>query len=289
MLGPDDLVLCAGTLGQAPLPEKLEAAGKAGFTGVSVMVSDYRRAREEGCSDAELRALLAGHGLEVAELDPLMSWVPAPAGGPDVTDEGAEFLRHGEAEFYAAAEALGARSINAVAVTDAPVEPAALAEAFAGLCDRAAERGLLVHLEFLPWTQVRDARSALEIVERAGRRNGGILLDTWHHFRGGGGARALCEIPGERVLAIQLSDAPTAAEPDPIDETLHRRLLPGEGAIDLVGVLRALREAGCSAPVGVEIFSDALAALPAAEAARRAAEAARVVLERAGRTHGRSG
>ena len=63
-----------------------------------------------------------------------------------------------------------------------------------------------------------------------------------------------------------------------MDETLHRRLLPGDGDIDLVGIFRRLRDGGCKAPFGVEIFSDELAALPFAEAARRAGDATRRVL-----------
>jgi len=48
-----------------------------------------------------------------------------------------------------------------------------------------------------------------------------------------------------------------------------------------VGLVRALDEIGCDAPIGVEIFSDALAALPADEVARRCAAAVRSVLRAA--------
>ena len=44
MLGPDDLVLCAGTLGSAPLREKIEAAADAGFRGVSLYPADLQQA-----------------------------------------------------------------------------------------------------------------------------------------------------------------------------------------------------------------------------------------------------
>ena len=87
----------------------------------------------------------------------------------------------------------------------------------------------------------------------------------------------------ERMIFIPSARPPhkTEAEDDPIEETMRRRLLPGEGAIDLVGIARILDEQGAPAPIGVEIFSDALAALPAKEVARRAGDAARAVLARA--------
>ena len=62
---------------------------------------------------------------------------------------------------------------------------------------------------------------------------------------------------------------------------MQRRRLPGEGDIDLPGVLRALREGGSRAPLGVEVFSDALGALPVGEVARRARAAVGAVVAEA--------
>jgi sugar phosphate isomerase/epimerase len=279
-LRPGDLVLCAGTLGRACFRERAQAAAKAGFRGISVFASDLEGARTEGLAPSDLRAFLADQGLAVAEVDPLLRWLPGTELAGDATEEGAAFHAYSEDDLFAVAEAAGARSLNAVAYADRPLPRDAVAEAFAGLCDRARERDLLVHLEFLPWTQVSDAFAALEIAEAAGRPNGGVMLDTWHHFRSGIPDARLRELPGARILGVQLSDAPAAPEADPVDETLHRRLLPGEGAIDLRGIAAILEEIGAPAPFGVEVFSDVLAALPPLEAARRAGEAARSALGR---------
>lgn len=276
-LGPGDLVLCAGSVVQGDFRDKLAAAAAAGFRGLSLFLDDYLGAREAGSSDAELRHALAEHGLAVAELDTLLSWVPGAELAAGATHEGEGLFRHSEDDFYRAADALGARSLNAVAYTDAAISEEALTEAFAGLCDRANRHGLLVHLEFLPFTPIRDVDVALRIVGSAGG-NGGIMLDTWHHFRSGVPNAHLRELPGARVLGVQLNDAPTQAEANPVDETLHRRLLPGDGDIDLAAIVGALRTIEAPAPFGVEVFSDALAALPALEAGRRVGEAARAVL-----------
>jgi sugar phosphate isomerase/epimerase len=273
-LGPDDLVLCAGTVPASGLVERAAAAAAAGFAGLSLFAADYARARAKGLSDADLRRLLADHGLAVAELDPLLSWGPA-SGDAGLRAEGRAFAAHGEDDLYAIADALGgARAINAV-LAEPPADLDRVADAFAALCERAAARGLAVTLEFLPWTRIGDAATAARVVERAAQPNGGVMLDAWHHARSGA---PLASLPAARVTAIQLADAPARAEPDLVDETLHRRLLPGDGAQDLVGLVRHLRAGGCAAPIGVEVFSDALAALPVAEAARRAGDAARRVL-----------
>src|SRR5262245_4338693 len=112
-LGFGDLVLCAGTVATSGLLERIDAAAEAGFAGLSLFPDDYRRARAAGVSDAELRRRLTDAGLAIAEIDPLLSWLPGEPSGAGVRDEGRGFLGTGEDEFYAIADAVGARSINA--------------------------------------------------------------------------------------------------------------------------------------------------------------------------------
>ena len=273
-LGPDDLVMCAGTLASTPLPERIAVSAEAGFRGVSLFLDDLERARADGHSDADLRAMLGDRGLEVAELDPLLSWAPGTEPG------GSGFDRWGEDDFYAAADALGARSINAVLFAPGPFSEEGLVDAFGALCERALQRDLLVHLEFMPFSHVRSIDAALSIVEKAGQANGGIMFDVWHHLRGGGSADSLRRAAA-RVTAIQLDDAPRQAEKNLIDETLHRRLLPGEGDAGVADLMRILDDGGCRAPVGVEVFSDELASRPAADVAREVGDATRRVLSAA--------
>jgi hypothetical protein len=47
-----------------------------------------------------------------------------------------------------------------------------------------------------------------------------------------------------RVLGIQINDAPAQAEADLIDETLHRRLAPGDGDIENKGDSPSVRRRG---------------------------------------------
>ena len=195
-----------------------------------------------------------------------------------------DVFRYGEQELFAIADALGARSINAVDVLGGSWGIEDAAATFAGLCDRAAEHGLLVHLEFLPWSRVADLATAWDVVRLADRANGGVAVDAWHWFRSPtpSDIATLRTIPGEKVLGIQLDDAPAEPEANLMSATLHERLLPGEGAIDLVELVGALRAIGAVAPIGVEVFSDALQALGPIEAAQRAVDATRSVLGRAG-------
>jgi hypothetical protein len=65
-----------------------------------------------------------------------------------------------------------------------------------------------------------------------------------------------------------------------MEETMERRLLPGEGAARVRDVIDVLSDGGCTAPVGVEVFSTEQAALPADQVIERMAQATRAALGR---------
>jgi sugar phosphate isomerase/epimerase len=281
----EELVLCSGTLRRGvPFAERVAAAASAGFAGISVWGRDYAAARAEGLTDEDLRLMLADHGLFVAELDPAWWWLPGAAEIhiPPETDP-LDVFRFGETEIFAMADALGARSVNAVDVFGGDWTIEAAAESFAELCSRAAEHGLLVHVEWLTWSRIPDLDTALEVVELAGAPNGGLNVDAWHLVRSGAAPEDLRRLPGSRVLAVQLDDGPRQPEDDLVRATLHDRRLPGDGEFDLTALLRALSAIESTAPLGVEVFSDDLHRLGAAEVARRAATTTRSLIEGVGR------
>ena len=282
-MGPDDLVLCSGTLRRGtPFATRLAAASAAGFAAVSLWGRDYAAARAEGWSDADLRTMLDDHGLAVAEVDPAWWW---PPGASDVVIppglDSEDIFGFGESELFAVADALGARSLNAVDVLGGTWDVDGAAEAFAGLCTRAAEHGLLVQLEWLSWSKIPDMTTALHIVESAGQPNGGLTIDAWHFVRTGTGLDQLREVPGASILGVQLSDGPLEPESILLEATLHHRRLPGEGEFDLPAIVGALRHTGTQAPIGVEVFSDELHDQPVDRAARSAAQATLDVLRQA--------
>src|SRR5690242_17008787 len=109
---------------------------------------DYARARGEGHTDGEIRAILDDAGLDVAEVDPAWWWLPgAQAIGASIADrDPMDVFRFDEPELLRIAEAIDARSLNAVDVFGGEWSVDDAAEALATLCDRAAEHGLLVQV-----------------------------------------------------------------------------------------------------------------------------------------------
>jgi len=275
-LHAQDLVLCSGTVMGASFEQLVAAANAGGFDAISLFPAQYQQARAAGRSDIDLRLLLADNGLCIAELDPLLNWVP---GHYFPSDAGMGLVA--EDEFYRIAAALGARSLNVVWALPERVPEQLLVEAFAALCDRAARYDLLAHIEFLPWAQIDNVKTALRIVQQAGRPNGGVMFDSWHHFRGAIDNAELARIPGDKIVAIQLNDAPRQAEDNLVEETMARRRLPGDGDIDLCGIIQCLDSSGCNAPLGVEIFSAELQRLDPITIGRKVGDNLRALLRRA--------
>ncbi|HEV8298504.1 MAG TPA: TIM barrel protein, partial [Acidimicrobiales bacterium] len=223
-------------------------------------------------TDRELRTMLDDLGLAVADLDCI-----APIAGRG--DDGEAFYGATEDDVLRAAAGLGARSVNVVLRHDEHWTIDAAAAEFARVCDRAVADGLLVHIEPVPFMKVKSVPAGWEIVRLADRPNGGIQIDAWHHFRGPARDDDLSSVPGERILAVQLCDAPAEPDGKAFEEANHRRRVPGEGDLDLTGLLRLLyRDRGCRAPIGVEIFSDEVDARPPAEVGRIVADATKRVV-----------
>ena len=278
-LGRDDLIAAYYTLSGAPLgkpsrftfEQRVEAAAAAGFSAIGLHGGDYASCRAAGLSDAQMRGMLDDHGIRVAELEFLVNWLD--------TGEQEARARVREERVYAAADAFGARHMTVGTMIDAGMLPPleATAERFAALCDRAAEHGLRVALEFLPWTAIPDAKTAWEIADLAGRSNGGLLVDSWHYFRGAADPAQLRAVPPERIIVIQFNDADETPVGGLREDTMRRRL-PGEGAFDLVGFIQLLDGMDVQAPLSVEIISPEQQARPVAEAAKVAHDSTRALL-----------
>ena len=271
-LGPDDLVLSHFSLGRTrPFEERVRAAADAGFAAMGLYIGEYQRLRAEGATDADLRAVLDAHGMRVVEIEALRGW---SATGPE-----RDAYLETERAVFAMSDALGpGHHVQVIGPYTGTLDDGA--EAFAGVCDRAAEHGLCAAIEFLPeMSNIPDAATAMEIIARAGRPTGGICLDAWHHFRGADDDDMLRAIPAERIFAVQFDDGPRRpVDADYYTDCTRYRQLPGEGEFDLPGFLSLLAGMGVRLPLSVEVISTALQQEPAGEVARRMHDSTRAVV-----------
>jgi len=267
-------VLWAGTVGFGTgLVERFEAAASAGYQRVTLSPPDVVRAGTEGVTAGEVGRRARDLGLRLT-VDPVMNWYPDSAPSPS------RFAGVSADDALRITDAVGAESFSAIATATSDVPIDDLAAHFAALCDRAADFGTRVHLEFIPFTVIRDLRTGWRLVQAAGRPNGGLVFDTWHFFRSDPDFDLLRTVPGERIFQVQLDDAP--AVPDgPLREETQRRLLPGDGGLDLARAVRCLESIGGLGCVGPEVISPTLAAMPIGSAAELALARSRELVDKA--------
>lgn len=175
------------------------------------------------------------------------------------------------------AAGLGARAV--LVAGDDPDE-ARLTASFVRLCEAAKPYGLSMNLEFMPQSELHDLAAALRVLTAAGQPNQGVIIDTLHVSRSRTSIETIASVPREWLHYAQICDGP--AEIPQTREALnhaarHERLLPGDGALDLVGMFTALP---ADLPVAIEIPNDRQSAgLSATEWATRTLRASRNVLQ----------
>jgi sugar phosphate isomerase/epimerase len=149
-----------------------------------------------------------------------------------------------------------------------------LADTLGRFCDLAGRYGLAANLEPMPWVEVNTVAKAKRVLDLCSKKNSAVLVDAIHFFRE---ANSLKDLSSTKTRYLQLCDA-RAEKPASMDEIRRQaredRLMPGEGGLDLRGLLGAL-PAGL--PIGLEI--PYAKPMPALERARLALQSAKRFLE----------
>ncbi len=141
----------------------------------------------------------------------------------------------------------------------------------------AAGAGLAV--EFSPMGPVATLADALGVVGLADAGQAGVLIDTWHFFRGETTWEQLAQVPLEQIAYVQFDDAlPLLPESTGFKkmmfETMDRRAMPGSGEFELERFAATLLDRGWDGLVSVEVLSAELRTRPEPEFAATAYQAA---------------
>jgi len=239
------------------IADRCAQAERAGFKGIGIWHADLEHILETRTL-AELKTLLDDHGLVHNELECLLDWFLDPA---DESRRAADATR---ALLFEAAAVLEPHHIKVANIFSRPCELPLLTERYGELCAEAAERtdARMVYEFMPPDVNVRDVDTALAVVEGAGTANAAMAIDTWHMAKLGIPLDDLRRIPAQYLGWVELSDGQWENMPDPVDETINYRALPGEGEFPIREYVAAVRDAGYDGPWGVEVLSQQLRELP---------------------------
>ena len=251
-------------------PELVEAAADAGYryvglrlTRVTPQEPHYPLATDSALMRTT-KVRLAATGIEVLDVE--LARI-----GPDENPR--DFSR-----FLEAGAELGARHV----ITQLPdPDRARKIDRFAELCEMARPLGLTIDLEFPSWTETPDLTEATRVLHAAAQPNAGMLVDLLHFARSGSSVSDLRELPAAWFHFAHVCDAPVPV-PTTVEGLIHtarfERLFPGEGAIDVHGILAALPT---GIPYALEIpHAKLVAQVGGKEHARLAIGAARAHLDR---------
>lgn len=271
------LSLCWGSMENIDLDEHIVAAAKAGFQAITTSPGAYAKANRKGYDNQAIKKLLAENDVSISGFDPVLSWI-----------DGAPTLE-GDADFAIATRTSLEQCIDIAAALDCPLInlPPGLVDAdnetliknFRRACDMAAEKNIIVSLEFLPFAKTNNLAAAWHIIESAGASNGGIMLDIWHFYQSGGQLEDFYKIDINRLIGLQLNGAKQCTPDQWIDQTMNARLQANEGDCDVAAIVHHLRKQGLDIIYDIEIFSEALRALPAAQRAKQCYDATHAMLE----------
>ena len=120
----------------------------------------------------------------------------------------------------------------------------------AKIADMAKEFGLCYNIEFLPWAGVRNLQEDMTLIDDLHRDNVFVMVDTLHAGRAGGTADELGRTPRKYFRFIHLCDGPAGPDGDPVLANINDdlmlwtaregRMYPGEGAMDIAGMVKAM-------------------------------------------------
>lgn len=216
------------------LPKVLQAILKGKFTGVNFRDNHIQEHLRKGHSLQEIKKLIEEYQLEPVAVDALRNWQEWEKWDSKKRQE----YRDSAEFFFDECRQIGCLRVAAPTFA-LKSDLQENIRSFKSVCKIAKPYGILLALEFLPWVDLRDIRMAWEVVRRADCDNGGLLVDTFHFFKGGSKIKDFREVPVEKIFLVHLNDAPDL----PIDSKVmcfDHRAFPGEGTFPLKDFLDVL-------------------------------------------------
>src|SRR5271154_797369 len=240
--------------------DRVESAAKAGFKGFGLWHADLDHVLERR-SLKEMKQIFDDNGIQHIELEFLTDWF--------LDGEKKKQSDSARKKLLTAAEVLRARHVKVGDFFHQTTPMPRLIESFAELCSEAAEHGTRIGFELMPFAMVDTLQDSLTMIEGAGARNGGIVLDLWHIVKLKIPYEEISRIPLQYLVSVELNDGTFEAPWSLHEDTINHRRLCGEGEFDVRGFVDCVRKAGYKGPWGIEVLSEELRKRPLDELTTR--------------------
>jgi sugar phosphate isomerase/epimerase len=241
--------------------DRVQSAARTGFKGFGIWHADLEHVLEK-YRLKEMKQILDDNGIQHVELEFLTDWF--------LEGERKKLSDIRKEKLFEAAEVLGARHIKVGDFFQEQCPLSCLIDAFAILCEEAAQHGTKVGFELMPFAMIRTLEESLAMVKGAGAPNGGIVFDLWHVVKLGIRYEEVCRVPLEYVVGVELNDGTVHCSWSLHEDTINHRRFCGEGEFDVRGFVQGMLKAGYTGSWGIEVLSAELRTLPLEELTTRA-------------------
>lgn len=242
--------LNCSTIKPTPLREKIAIAGEAGYTGIELWYDDVDGYISEGGTLPDLRKALDDAGLTVVSTIFLKGWWDTEGetrrAAIDECKRRMEIAAKLGSRHYIAGPPLG------------PVDVELGAKRYRELLELGIGIGVGIGVkaacEYLGFAEeFNTIEKAVDLITRCGHPAATIVHDPFHIFRGGGSFDSVGTLKPEQIAVFHFNDAPDF----PPRELQHDpdRVMPGDGCLDLKGVLRSLTRIGYGGWISLELFN----------------------------------
>ncbi|MBM4048301.1 MAG: sugar phosphate isomerase/epimerase [Planctomycetes bacterium] len=240
------LALNTVTIKPATLDEKVAATAEAGYEGIGLWNHEVSEFVARGGTLEALAKRLKTLGLVAPEMC-------SAGGGWQYADEATR--RKALEDVKPRFEMCAALSVGCIiaAAAEGVGELSQAADDFAALCRVAAQFGVRVAFEIIgPRKQLNNMAVGWEVVRRAAQPNGGIMVDTFHFYRGGSTLEQLQPIPTDKIYVVHINDATGKPREQLTDAD---RVHVGRGVIPVKDILAALKAKGFDGFLSLELFN----------------------------------
>jgi sugar phosphate isomerase/epimerase len=250
-----------GEISRFDFKDRVEAAARAGFKGIGIWHTDLEHIMLHR-SLKEMKSILDDNDMKYIELEFLTDWF--------LDGERKRESDSRKRRLLEAAGALRAKHIKIGDFYNLPCTMPGVVEAFAALCAQAEDYGTTIGFELMACSMINNLKDAITLVETAGAKNGGIILDILQIVNLGITFDEVSRIPLKYLMNIELNDGTLPGSPN-FDPSRARRFC-GEGEYDIQGLIQCVRKMGYQGPWAVEVMSEELTKLPLDVLATRAFE-----------------
>jgi sugar phosphate isomerase/epimerase len=241
----------AGEISRFEFKDRVESAARAGFKGIGIWHTDLEHILHD-MTLKEMKTILDDNGIKHLELEFLTDWFLDGARKAESDSRKRRLLE--------ASAALQAKHVKIGDFYNTACPMPQIIEAFAALCKEAEGYGATIGFEFMASAMINNLKDALALVETAGAKNGGLIVDIVHVVNLGITYEEIGQIPLQYLINIELNDGTLPGSPQ--HDPARARRFCGEGEFDIKGFIACADTMGYTGPWAVEVFSHELTGMP---------------------------